>query len=173
MWANEETESHIWSCIHSANVRQPTMCQVPRLKTSGSQSWLEPSPGLGSQALMLLSYCSTPSAFPLCAEPGLPQQVGQGARPASWPRTVGQWKNTIISASVWTSISVICVGPSFLSLFLTIRSVALASGCLGLNLGSTTCWLSTLDMPFNFPRPRCPWICLIGHNNGSHFVGLL
>lgn len=64
-----------------------------------------------------------------------------------------------ISVSVWASSLVLCVGPSFLSLSLTIRSVALASGCLGLNHGSTTYWPSSLDKPLNFPRPPCPRIC--------------
>lgn len=109
-----------------------------------------------------LSYCSTPPAFRPCAEPGLPQQVGQGARPASGPRKGGHWENTTIlhlNECVGILLGALC-WPSFLSLSLTIRSVTLAPGCRGLNLGSTTYWLSTLDKPLNFPRPQCPRICI-------------
>lgn len=54
------------------------------------------------------------------------------------------------------------------SLSLT-RSVALVSGCLCLNPGSTAYWLGTLGKPFNFPKPQCPHL----YNGGLIIVPAL
>lgn len=108
-WTIEETESRIWCRIHSSNIRQPAMCQVPGLP-SGFQSWLERSPGLGSSELLL--------------HPPHLVHVQSQASPSRWGREhaqhlcpgrvdTGKTQPLGISVSVWASSLVLRVGLLF------------------------------------------------------------
>lgn len=108
--------------------------------------------GPGPQTLVLLLH--TVCGFSVCR--ARPPLAGQSACPAAWLRTGGTLGKHKLFASQricgrlpWWSLLGLCS-----HLFLTIRNVALTSGCLCLHPCSTTYWLGTVGKPFNFPKPQ-------------------
>lgn len=87
MWTVRKL-SHIYGLVLVQQTSKSLLCTGSQA-AFWAQSRLEPSPGLWAQVFTPLCYCSTQSVAPLCAEPGLPKQAGQGTRPAPWLRTGG------------------------------------------------------------------------------------
>lgn len=131
VWTNEKTGSH----IHSANISEPIVHQVPRLP-SGPQSRPE--------VLVRLGCCFIqPAHVPLGAEPGLTWQAGREQAQHCGLGQVGHWEN-IACQGECSHLPWRCLRPS---LSLTMRCGS-GTSCLCLGLGSITYWLGTLGKAF-------------------------
>lgn len=153
----EETESHVQSCISSANIEEPALHQFPsglRASWSPLQSW-GPSPHTLVQSVQCGVCRARPPAAP---PPPHTEQGGWGARPVPQLRTGGTLGKHNCSVSQWLGGHLpwwSLLGPLCSSLSRTVISVALMSGCLCLNLDSATYWTPP-SSHLIFPEPQCP-----------------